>query len=74
MSFSSKTVRLREHAEQMRRGTTDVRAALGDSGDISDRQIQDALWHYYYDVGKSVAYLKSMFLDCSEGKREINKL
>lgn len=24
---------------------------------ISDKQITDALWHYYYDVEKSVNYL-----------------
>lgn len=24
---------------------------------ITDQQIQEALWHYYYDVGKSVTYL-----------------
>jgi elongation factor 1 alpha-like protein len=46
--------------EQMRVGTTRVREALGDMSDFtSDEQIQEALWHYYYDVGKSVSYLKN---------------
>jgi elongation factor 1 alpha-like protein len=46
--------------EQMRVGTIRVREALGDmSGFTSDEQIQEALWHYYYDVGKSVSYLKN---------------
>ena len=46
--------------EQMRAGTIRVREALGDKSDFtSDEQIQEALWHYYYDVGKSVSYLKN---------------
>lgn len=48
--------------EQMRISTTSAREALGSAGDnISDVQIQEALWHYYYDVGKSVSYLKNKF-------------
>ena len=46
--------------EQMRAGTIRVREALGDKSDFtSDEQIQEALLHYYYDVGKSVSYLKN---------------
>ena len=46
--------------EQMRVGTIRVREAMGDMSDFtSDEQIQEALWHYYYDVGKSVSYLKN---------------
>jgi elongation factor 1 alpha-like protein len=46
--------------EQMRVGTAGVRAALGEfEAGVSDAQIQEALWHYYYDVGKSVTYLKN---------------
>ena len=48
--------------EQMRISTISAREALGASGaNISDAQIQEALWHYYYDVGKSVSYLKNKF-------------
>lgn len=50
-----------EDKEQMRIGTQKVRAALGDVSEfITDEAIQEALWHYYYDVAKSVTYLKSM--------------
>lgn len=50
-----------EDKEQMRIGTENVRAALGDASDfVTDDAIQDALWHYYYDVAKSVTYLKSI--------------
>ncbi|OCT48495.1 hypothetical protein CLCR_04442 [Cladophialophora carrionii] len=49
-----------EDKEQMRQGTVEVRTALGSTFPATDREIQDALWHYYYDVPKSVAYLKSM--------------
>jgi elongation factor 1 alpha-like protein len=49
-----------EDKEQMRKGTENVRAALGDAADfVTDDAIQEALWHYYYDVAKSVTYLKS---------------
>lgn len=37
-----------------------VRAELEESGlQVTEKEIQDALWHYYWDVGKSVAYLKN---------------
>jgi elongation factor 1 alpha-like protein len=46
--------------EQMRLGTISVREALGPAeAGVSDAQIHDALWHYYYDVAKSVSYLKN---------------
>lgn len=48
-----------EDREQMRIGTANVREALGTDVSVTDAQIQEALWHYYYDVGKSVTYLKS---------------
>jgi len=48
-----------EDKEQMRLGTIKVREALGSAIPVSDKEIQETLWHYYYDVGKSVVYLKS---------------
>lgn len=37
-----------------------VRAELDEAGiPATTKQIEDALWHYYWDVGKSVAYLKN---------------
>jgi elongation factor 1 alpha-like protein len=49
-----------EDKEHMRIGTESVRAALGDASDfVTDDAIQEALWHYYYDVAKSVTYLRS---------------
>lgn len=37
-----------------------VRAELQEAGlQSSDREVHDALWHYYWDVGKTVAYLKN---------------
>lgn len=46
-----------------------VRAELDEAGlQASDREIQDALWHYYWDVGKSVAYLKNARTPRSEQK------
>jgi len=37
-----------------------VRAELDEAGlQASDREIGEALWHYFWDVGKSVSYLKN---------------
>ncbi|KAK8233820.1 hypothetical protein HDK90DRAFT_487729 [Phyllosticta capitalensis] len=49
-----------EDQEQMRLGKTKVREALGpDYANVADKHIEDALWNYYYDIGKSVSYLKN---------------
>ncbi|RDW85578.1 hypothetical protein BP5796_03903 [Coleophoma crateriformis] len=53
-----------EDQENMREGTIKVREALptGTALDsITDKEIQEALWHYYYDVGKSVTYLLNTY-------------
>lgn len=46
--------------EQMRKGTMDVRDALGPDIAVTDKEIQDSLWHFYYDVAKTVTYLLSI--------------
>lgn len=52
-----------EDEAAMANGTTEVRKALGnDASKVTLAQIQDALWHYYYDVEKSVAYLNKTFI------------
>ena len=43
----------------MREGTTRVKEVLGFDFPATDKEIQDSLWHYYYDVEKSVSYLLS---------------
>lgn len=48
-----------EDKEQMRLGTINVRDALGSEIPATDDEIQEALWHYYYDIAKSVSYIKS---------------
>ncbi|KAH0562499.1 hypothetical protein GP486_002809 [Trichoglossum hirsutum] len=51
-----------EDQEQMREGLYKVREIVGgDIPGLTDKAIEDALWHYYYDVEKSVAYLLSTF-------------
>ena len=44
----------------MQEGTAQVRSILGPEVAISDKDIQDSLWHYYYDIEKTVTYLLSM--------------
>ena len=37
-----------------------VRAELDEAGlQVETKEIEDALWHYFWDVGKSVTYLKN---------------
>jgi elongation factor 1 alpha-like protein len=44
----------------MRLGTIAVREVLPEaSSGVTDEEIHESLWHYYYDVEKSVAYLAS---------------
>ena len=50
-----------EDKQQMQQGTIKVREGLGAAYKVSDKDIQEALWHYYYDIGKSVSYLKSRY-------------
>ncbi|KAF2227413.1 P-loop containing nucleoside triphosphate hydrolase protein [Elsinoe ampelina] len=45
--------------EQLRMGTAKVRSILGESSHISNSAIEEALWHYYYDIEKTVTYLKN---------------
>lgn len=47
----------------MRVGTIAVRAELPTTAShITDKQIQEALWHYYYDIEKSVGYLVNTYV------------
>lgn len=48
-----------EDQEQLRKGTVQVKQSLGLQYQVSDKEIQDALWNYYYDVEKTVALIKS---------------
>ncbi|KAH7151904.1 hypothetical protein B0J13DRAFT_673022 [Dactylonectria estremocensis] len=47
----------------MANGTAEIRRALGsESGKITTEQIQEALWHYYYDLDKSITYLTKTYI------------
>ncbi|KAK0120257.1 Hsp70 suppressor, GTPase facilitates ribosomal subunit dissociation [Cadophora gregata] len=55
----------------MRVGTIAVRAELpATASHITDKQIQEALWHYYYDIEKSVGYLVSTYVAKKEKKEK----
>lgn len=45
--------------ERLRTGILQVRSILGDSVSVTSTEIEDSLWHYYYDVDKTVNYLRS---------------
>ena len=50
-----------EDKEQLRVGTIEVRKVLGPGYQVSDKEIQDSLWNYYYDIQKTVNHIKSEF-------------
>ncbi|KUJ12554.1 uncharacterized protein LY89DRAFT_623737 [Mollisia scopiformis] len=51
-----------EDQENMRVGTIAVREELPpQASHVTDKQIREALWHYYYDIEKSVGYLVSTY-------------
>ena len=46
---------------QMQESSLKVRQVLEQEiPTITDKDIEDSLWHYYYDVEKSITYLRSM--------------
>ncbi|KAI4124684.1 MAG: hypothetical protein LQ338_004684 [Usnochroma carphineum] len=50
---------------RLREGVFEVRAVLGPSVVVSDKDIEDSLWHYYYDTDKTVNYLLRMHAEVS---------
>ena len=46
-------------AEQLVRGIAEVRRVLGPEVPISDHDIRDSLYYYYYDVSKTIKYILS---------------
>ncbi|KAI9887732.1 MAG: Hsp70 suppressor, GTPase facilitates ribosomal subunit dissociation [Watsoniomyces obsoletus] len=52
-----------EDKVQMQRCTTQVRNAFDPNmPPLSDKEIQDSLWYYYYDVGKTVHWLQGVWV------------
>lgn len=51
-----------EDKEQLRLSAIEVREQLGPDFETLDQEIQETLWYYYYDIGKTVTYIKSMAL------------
>lgn len=53
-----------EDKEKLASGTIAVRAVLpAEGGNITEKQIHDPLWHYYYDVEKTVRYLVRTYVE-----------
>jgi hypothetical protein len=57
----------------MAAGTIAVRAEIGDVPSILDKDIHDALWHYYYDIGQTVEFLLSKAERAAQPKKEKKK-
>ncbi|KAK2597707.1 hypothetical protein N8I77_012473 [Diaporthe amygdali] len=53
-----------EDKAQMTAATAEVKSMLGpQASKVTTQQIQESLWHYYYDVDKTIAYLISKYVD-----------
>lgn len=53
-----------EDRAQLAEATAEVKTTLGPQADkVTTKQIEEALWYYYYDVDKSVAFLINKFID-----------
>ncbi|KAL2044964.1 hypothetical protein N7G274_002739 [Stereocaulon virgatum] len=59
--------------EQLRLGTIKVREMLGDESGITNQEIEDSLWHYYYDADKTVTYLLSQMSNSQPKKSKKKK-
>lgn len=42
---------------RLQNGVREVQTILGPSVNVKEKSIEDSLWHYYYDVDKTVNYL-----------------
>ncbi|ORY61274.1 elongation factor Tu GTP binding domain-containing protein [Pseudomassariella vexata] len=63
-----------EDEAQMKAATAEVSTALGNEAHkVSTAQIQQSLWHTYYDVDKTVAYLLNKFIAPPTTKPPKNK-
>lgn len=59
-----------QFTDQMAAATAKVQEAMGSQAAfLTTDQIQEALWHYYYDVDKSVAYLTKKFISPPKEKK-----
>lgn len=42
---------------QLASGLSSVQSVLGPTSGVTDKEIKDALWYYYFDQEKTIAYL-----------------
>ena len=56
-----------EEAVRMNDAAAEVLQRLAEKSDkVTPKQIQDALWHYYYDIDKTVGYLDRTYINPPE--------
>lgn len=56
-----------EEAVRMNDAVVEVLQRLAEKSDkVTPKQIQDALWHYYYDIDKTVGYLDRTYINPPE--------
>lgn len=58
---------LAEEEARMNDAAADVLQRLGENSDkVTPKQMQDAIWHYYYDIDKVVSYLDRTYINPPE--------
>ena len=63
-----------EDRASMKEGTLKVKDALGpDGAKVTVKQVEEALWHYYFDVDKSVTYLRNKFVSPAKSTKSTPK-
>ena len=56
-----------EEEAKMNDAAVDVLQRLGENSDkVTPKQMKDALWHYYYDIDKTVGYLDRTYINPPE--------
>lgn len=63
-----------EDQKKMQELTTKVREELGPDMSVPERQIQDLLWNYYWDVPRTVAELKTYAKPKEKKKKKTEQL
>jgi hypothetical protein len=58
---------------QMQSGLEAVRASLGDIPGITDREIRESLWEYYFDVEQTVPWLLQQHEEKIKAEKEKQK-
>ncbi|RPA90658.1 hypothetical protein L873DRAFT_1717084 [Choiromyces venosus 120613-1] len=55
---------------KLREGLAQVRETLGTDIPVTDKEIRESLWYYYFDVSKTIDYILSQFAPAEKPKKK----